>query len=149
MLGQPIFRSLERPEVEVVLARNVVARLAYSFHDRVDVEPIHYAWDDGVLFGRLGPGTKLRTLLHHPWVALEVDEVRGLYSWCSVVAKGTVYFLEDDGPPMARAEYARAVKALQRLDPRFFTDADPVPERGAIFRVQATEFSGREASQQP
>lgn len=71
----PTFRPLDRPEMEALLARNHVGRLAFSFHDRVDIEPIHYVYADGVLYARTSPGHKLTTLAHHRWVALEADEV--------------------------------------------------------------------------
>ena len=38
----PTFRALTAAECEKVLSRNHVARLAFSFHDRVDIEPVHY-----------------------------------------------------------------------------------------------------------
>ena len=76
--GTPVFRALERRECEAVLARNRVGRLAFSFHDRVDIEPIHYVYADGVLYGRTAPGSKLTTIEHHRWVAFEVDDVEGL-----------------------------------------------------------------------
>ncbi len=139
----PEFRALAAGEVEEVLARNRVARLAFSFKDRVDVAPIHYVYEDGAVYGRTAPGTKLETLHHHPWVALEVDEVGGLFDWRSVVVKGTIYFLHAEGAPHDEAAWHRAITVLRRLDPRFFTDDDPVPDRSVAFRLRIEEMSGR------
>lgn len=57
--------------------RNRVGRLAFSFRDRVDIEPLHYVFRGGWLYGRPSPGSKLQTLRHNPWVAFEVDEIDG------------------------------------------------------------------------
>ena len=35
----PMFRDLDATEATALLARNHVARIAYGFHDRVDIEP--------------------------------------------------------------------------------------------------------------
>jgi hypothetical protein len=33
----PVFRQLSRDECEQILGRNQVGRIAFSFHDRVDI----------------------------------------------------------------------------------------------------------------
>jgi nitroimidazol reductase NimA-like FMN-containing flavoprotein (pyridoxamine 5'-phosphate oxidase superfamily) len=48
-LDQPSLRILARDEAGTVLARNHVGRMAFSLHDRVDIEPIHYVYDTGWL----------------------------------------------------------------------------------------------------
>jgi len=85
---RPVFRELDRGEIEEILARNNVGRLAFSLHDRVDIEPINYVFDSGWIYGRTSHGTKLSTIAHHRWVAFEVDEVHGIFQWSSVVIKG-------------------------------------------------------------
>ena len=50
--AEPHFHDLSRDEAVAILMRNEVGRLAYSFHDSVDIRPIHYVYDDGWLFGR-------------------------------------------------------------------------------------------------
>ena len=57
-------------------SRAHVGRLAFTFHDRVDIEPISHVYSEGWVYARTSPGTKLTTVKHHPWVAFEVDEVQ-------------------------------------------------------------------------
>jgi len=71
----PRFRELDRAECLAILQRHFVGRMAFARKDGVDIEPIHYVLDDGWLYGRTQPGTKLEALTHNRWVALEVDEV--------------------------------------------------------------------------
>ena len=40
--GEVSFREMTRDEIESMLLRNRVGRLAFSLHDRVDIQPIHY-----------------------------------------------------------------------------------------------------------
>lgn len=139
------FRDLSRDDCIALLERQRVGRLAYTFKDRVDVEPIAYVWDVDTLFMRTGPGIKLDTIKRNPWVALEVDDVRGLFDWESVVVKGTVYFLRAAGTEFDQATYQRGIRALRRIEPRFGTPDDPLGDRTMLFRIHVDTISGRAA----
>jgi nitroimidazol reductase NimA-like FMN-containing flavoprotein (pyridoxamine 5'-phosphate oxidase superfamily) len=142
-MNQPHFRDLSTDEARSLLARLTVGRVAFTLHDRVDIEPINYASDGDWIYGRTGAGMKLTTLLHNPWCALEADEVRGPLDWESVVAKGTFYLLDPEtGSPGA---YDRAVARLREILPGTFSEGDPVPQRDIIFGIYVNEISGREA----
>ena len=142
----PVFRDLTKEESESVLATNHVGRLAYSFHDKVDIRPIHYVFDERWLFGRTSPGDKLTTLQHHQWVAFEVDEISGPFDWKSVVAHGTFYRLENSGTDSDMKLFERGMAAVQRLSPEVFTASDPVPFRTELVGIALDSISGRSSS---
>ncbi|HEX6052289.1 MAG TPA: pyridoxamine 5'-phosphate oxidase family protein [Gemmatimonadaceae bacterium] len=142
---QVSFRDLDATESNRLLMRNHVGRIAYSFRDRVDIEPISYIYADGRIYIRTAPGSKLTTLSHAPWVAFEVDEVTGPHDWRSVVVHGTVYVLEDRGSEVARESYRRAVGHLRTLMPQAFGDSDPTPERTVVMQLHPDTITGREA----
>ncbi len=139
------FRDLEFNEIEAMLQAHQFGRLAFTFRDRVDIEPISYVYEDHWLYGRTEPGTKLTVLAHHPWVAFEIDDVRGPFDWRSVVLKGTVYFVERDGSDGLDEIFERTVRALRRLTPAALTDQDPTPGRLVLFRMHIDEMHGRAA----
>ena len=143
--GSPTFRDLTTTEMHDLLARNHVGRIAYSFHDRVDIEPISYVFGDGAFHMRTEPGSKLATLAHAPWAAFEVDEVEGPFDWRSVVAHGSVYVLEDGGTPEARMTYRAAVARLRELMPDALDENDPAPMRRVVLKLYPAELTGREA----
>lgn len=68
-------RDLSREETEAMIQRNRVGRLAFSLHDRVDIEPIHYIYERGWLYGRTSEGEKIAVVKHNQWIAFEIDEV--------------------------------------------------------------------------
>lgn len=139
----PQFVRLDEPEARAVLARNHVGRVAYSFRDRVDIEPIHYVVDGKWIYGRTSIGTKLATLAHHPWCAFEVDEVRDTFDWESVVVKGTFHLLDPQaGSP---DDYGRAVALLRQLVPGTLGADDPAPHRVVLFGIHIDEITGRAA----
>ena len=143
---RPTFFELTHDDAAALLERNHVGRLAFTFHDRVDIEPISYVFAEGSVYGRTAPGTKLSTLEHHPWVAFEVDEVQGLFDWESVVVRGTLYMIDPRAGERDREAHARAVAVLRTLDPAVLTRDDSAPDRLAIFQIFSDEITGRGAS---
>jgi uncharacterized protein len=141
----PRIEELSAEEITAILARNRVGRIAFSMHDRVDIQPIHYVYSQGWIYGRTSHGAKLAALGKNKWVAFEVDEVTSLFEWASVVVHGGVYVLEPDDSPEAHALFTRAIELLRRLLPTTFREDDPVPNRDVVFRVAVQESSGRRA----
>lgn len=141
----PIFRELSEAECLALLGRHHVGRLAFAHDGRVDIEPIHFVTWDGWIFGRTSAGAKLEALKHRPWVAFEVDEVRSIFDWKSIVVHGTIYFLPEDGAPIERQEFERAVDMLRAFMPQTLTSTDPVPWRSTVFGLHIAELSGRAA----
>lgn len=141
----PVFSTLADADARALLGRHRVGRIAFSFHDRVDIEPVHYVTDGDWIFGRTSAGTKLSTLAHRPWCAFEVDEVHGLFDWTSVVVKGSFHLLD----PEPAGHYQRAFDLLSALVPETFSPDDPVPHRTILFGIYVRELTGRAASTHP
>lgn len=138
----PIFGDLTATEARAFLATQHVARIAYTFHDRVDIEPIHLVADDDWLYGRTQPGTKLSTLSHHPWCAVEFDEIRGTFDWISVVVHGACYIIAPEHQPDI---YKLALRLLRTLVPQTLLQDDPAQHRTILFRIHISDISGKSA----
>jgi len=143
--GKPVFRMLSRDEAEAVLTRNHVGRVAFTFHSRVDLEPVSYVYADGWIYLRTSSGTKLSTVVHNRWVAFEVDEVDGMFDWRSTVVKGTVEVIPHEVASAQNPLYEQALALLRRHVPETFTSEDPVPFRQFVLRIHLDEVTGREA----
>jgi nitroimidazol reductase NimA-like FMN-containing flavoprotein (pyridoxamine 5'-phosphate oxidase superfamily) len=142
----PTFSVLDHGECLALLGRHDVGRLAYAFHDRVDIQPVHYVLSAGYLYGRTSVGSKLETIAHNRWVAFEVDEVRGPFDWASTVVHGAFYRLDlAAATPADRAVAERAAALLDGVVPNTLALGDPVPFRTVLFRVSIDEVSGRRA----
>jgi nitroimidazol reductase NimA-like FMN-containing flavoprotein (pyridoxamine 5'-phosphate oxidase superfamily) len=142
----PQFGALTPEQSAMILARHNVGRIAYAFHDRVGIEPIHYVYENGILHGRTSHGSKLDILAHRPWVAFEVDEVEGLFDWRSVEVQGTFDRVHDDGSPLERAAWEHSVALLSALVPGTMSASDPTAFRTVVFRIHVNEITGRQAS---
>ena len=141
--AQPVTRDLSDAEKEALLKRNQVGRIAFSFHDQVDVRPIHYVFDNGWLFGRTSAGNKLETLRHNQWVAFEVDEVDGPFDWRSVIVRGAFYRFDPDGNEFEARLYQRGLELIRKIVPETLTDRDPVPFRTELFGMKVDSATGR------
>ena len=142
----PVFRELRRDEIDALLGRNNVGRIAFTFHDRVDIEPINYVYSWGWLYGRTSKGAKLDTITHNKWVAFEVDEVKGLFDWQSVVVKGSFEIIDADTWTHHDPGFIRGLELLRSLLPETLQSNDPVPFRHTVFRIHVDEVRGREAN---
>src|ERR1700754_1199133 len=121
----PIPRTVNKPLTIVelsreaglrLLAEHTIGRIAFTFRDRVDIEPISYVYADGWIYARTSPGTKLTTVTHHPFVAFEIDEIVSRTDWRSVVVHGTIYFIDPERGEADRLLHAAAVEHLRSID---------------------------------
>ena len=147
--NRPRFYELTPGEALALLERQHIGRLAFTFHDRVDIEPISYVFADGWVWGRTSAGNKLTTVLHHPWVAFEVDDIKSRFDWQSVVVHGTAYFLDPDRGEKEREAYSAGVRHLRELDTAVLTPDDPTPSRTTLFRIFADNITTRAATTAP
>ena len=146
----PHFRDLTRAEIDAILKRNMVGRIAFVMGRHVDMEPIHFVYDaPDWIYIRTSFGTKVASVEHHPWVALEVDEVEDIFRWRSVVVHGAVHLLNPDKRPTDKDPHARAIELLRNIIPETLTAEDPVPERNVLLRVHIDEIRGRGAAPGP
>lgn len=146
MTREPAFRELSREECIDVLMSNNIGRLAFSFHDSVDIRPINYVYDNDWIFGRTSPSEKLVTMRHNQWVVFEVDEITAPLNWISVIARGSLYTTDPGGSAQDVIFHNRAVAGIRTQEPHAFTDEDPTHFRTEIFAIHVDSLTGRSSS---
>jgi uncharacterized protein len=144
---KPIFETLDRNACERILERNHVGRIAYARANRIDIEPVHYVYADGWIYGGTSEGTKMDMTGYNWWpVVFEVDEVEDLFSWRSVVVHGGFYAIHEKDAEARAEEWRRGIGMVRRLIPEAFSGDDPVGTRKVLFRIAVQEISGRAAT---
>lgn len=147
--GDVLIRDLDRATIDDILQRNYVGRIGYARGNQMDIQPVHYVYSDGWIYGRTSAGAKFRALgttAYNWWpVVFEVDEVEDLYRWRSVLVRGGFYILSRDGSGDETAAWEKGLELLRSLVPETLTDSDPVPSRTILFRIAVQEATGREA----
>jgi nitroimidazol reductase NimA-like FMN-containing flavoprotein (pyridoxamine 5'-phosphate oxidase superfamily) len=84
MMGQ-----LTAAEIEALLRDGCVGRIGCHAEGRTYVVPIAYAYDGESVIAHSADGLKIRTMRANPAICFEVDDIRGIDDWRSVVAWGT------------------------------------------------------------
>ncbi len=145
--GEISIRELDREEIDEILARNNVGRLAYARGNHIDIQPVHYVHADGWLYGRTSYGSKLKTLgttAYRWWpVVFQVDEVEDLFHWHSVVVRGGFYVLSKEGSEEEQAAWETGLELMRELVPTALREGDPTPMRTVLFRISVQEVTGR------
>ena len=140
-LMQGEIRELSRRDIDALLARHSVGRLAFTRNGEVDIVPINYVYAGGLLYGRTSPdGGLLKAGASDSGVAFEVDEIHSLRQWISVVARGTLHPISEQ---LEREEWLRTIGLMRRFSPEAFRAEDLSPERTELFRIVFHELNGR------
>ncbi|MFL5762175.1 MAG: pyridoxamine 5'-phosphate oxidase family protein [Thermomicrobiales bacterium] len=125
---------LHPDEIEEVLHRGHVGRLASLADGRPYVVPITYVYAGDAIYGHTMPGRKVAAMRADPHVGFEVDERDGT-NWRSVVAEGIYEELHEE------AERRTALRLMAGSAPSVAPTND-VPS-GVVFRIRLAEKSGR------
>ena len=142
----PRILEMKRRDAEVVLARNNIGRCAFLGDGRVELVPVHYVFQNGVIIGRTALGSKYATWLTRSAIVFEVDESSGLFDWSSVIVRGNLTLLHPRGSEAERLAFEDGVRAFRALVPDAFTERDPTPQRSIVFAVAPQEITGRQST---
>ena len=83
MLGK-----LNEKEIDRLLKEQVVGRIACQLKGEIYLVPINYVYRDGYVYSHSGEGRKIRMMRGNPHVCFEIDDIRSVFQWQSVIAKG-------------------------------------------------------------
>ena len=102
-------REMPLSECEEMLLASRVGRIGVRSEAGVYIVPVAFAFAEGAIFGHSAPGKKMALLRLWPHVGFQVDEVRGVTDWRSVLVQGKWHELtEEAGKGHARAVLLRA-----------------------------------------
>jgi nitroimidazol reductase NimA-like FMN-containing flavoprotein (pyridoxamine 5'-phosphate oxidase superfamily) len=139
------FRDLDPAEIELVLEKERVIRIAFNADGEQFLVPIFYTRFEGALCGLTTPGRKTRLGEANPEVAFHVDSTfaTGPWEWASVSGQGTFAHVPEPrefGPFAAQlsAKLADAPPWAQELLQARFAKLGVY-----AWRITPSELSGR------
>jgi uncharacterized protein len=144
MLGE-----LRADEIERVLAEETVARLGCHVDGRTYVVPVTYCYDGGALLAHSREGLKLQMMRRNPDVCVEVDRMRSLSNWESVIAWGRFEELHGPAAMTALRKLVQHVMPMIHSETSLPSHAEHPHGLGAgvfdatVFRIVLTEKTGR------
>jgi uncharacterized protein len=124
-------------EIDTMLARHRVGRLACSANDRPYVAPINYRYDGQCVVAYSMVGRKITVLREQPLACFEIDEITPGTGWRSVVAEGVYEELTDE---KSRREALNLLNLCENgIVGRSLNADGPL----VLFRIRLHEKSGR------
>jgi nitroimidazol reductase NimA-like FMN-containing flavoprotein (pyridoxamine 5'-phosphate oxidase superfamily) len=138
---QGMLGELTAAEIEVLLRDSRVGRLGCHAEGRTYVVPVAYAYDGECVVAHSADGLKVRTMRANPDVCFEVDDIRGIDDWRSVIAWGTYEELWgrslDDAVKLLRERFAALPSNASAHPGRHELD------RTVVYRLRLATKTGR------
>ena len=145
-----MIEELAAGQIEQVLHEQVIGRIGCHARGRTYVVPITYVYADGAIVGHTGAGLKVEMMRENPNVCFEVEDLRHLPRWSSVIAQGRYEELEGDAAERALQQLvARLGASPPARDARpgqgagVWETASHVERPGVVFRIVLEEKTGR------
>lgn len=113
MLGE-----LTSEEIENILTTNVVGRLGCSTQQKIYVVPVTYIYDGEFIIGHTVEGMKVNMLRQNPECCFEVDVMKDMANWKSVIAWGTFEELTGEDAALAKEKLIKNLASDMPTDPR-------------------------------
>jgi nitroimidazol reductase NimA-like FMN-containing flavoprotein (pyridoxamine 5'-phosphate oxidase superfamily) len=87
--------KLSSEEIEDLLHKQVVGRLGCHYEDVTYVVPISYVYDGKYIYCHSYEGKKIKIMRKNPRICFQVDEMKDMGNWKSVIAWGDFEELVD------------------------------------------------------
>ncbi|HYJ37156.1 MAG TPA: pyridoxamine 5'-phosphate oxidase family protein [Chitinophagaceae bacterium] len=142
-------------QIEEVLRSQLVGRIGCHSGQNIYVVPISYAYDGNYIYAHTFEGMKINIMRSNPHVCFEVDSLKDLSEWKSVIAWGEFQELTEE------TERINGLKILMERNLPILSSSTmhisphwPFPPKeiskieGIVFRIRLKEKSGRFESNQ-
>ena len=144
--------KLTKEQIQEVLRQNVLGRIGCNDGERTYVVPVNYVYDGKFIIGHSTEGLKIRMMRKNPQVCFEVDEMKNLENWKSIIAWGEYQELTDE-----RDRYYAMKLFVDRMMHLKISETAIPPEispirvhprspgnvKPVIYRIVINEISGR------
>jgi len=140
--------ELTAAEIEQVLRAEVLGHLGCIADGWPYVVPINYVYEGGSIYANGSEGMKLRAMREHPEVCFEVEQIRGMANWRTVIAQGRFEELLQDereraidilSMRLARIETSASARLVQQNDVYRREEF----HRPVLFGIRVQSLSGR------
>jgi len=91
-----VIGELAPSQIEQLLHEQVIGRIGCHARGRTYVVPLTYVYDGRSIFGHTGRGLKVDMMRANPEVCFEVEDLRHLPQWASVIVYGRYEELAGD-----------------------------------------------------
>jgi uncharacterized protein len=142
--------NLDNKQIRNLLAGEIIGRIGCYTGERIYVVPISYAFDGNDIYAHTYEGLKTEAMRSHPHVCFEVDDVRNMTNWQSVIAWGRFEELTDETErkKAIRILLNRTLPVISSITTHLgttwpFNGDEPEAIDGIFFRIRLEEMTGK------
>jgi nitroimidazol reductase NimA-like FMN-containing flavoprotein (pyridoxamine 5'-phosphate oxidase superfamily) len=138
-------------QIDQVLQRQLVGRIACAFENIPYIVPVTYTFDGKSIYGHSQLGKKIEWMRKNPRVCFEVEETDNLANWRTVIIEGTfeelasteeknyaLHLLKEKFAPLPTGEAAKELHSGPK--PPLVVEKKA---RAILFKINPTEKTGR------
>ena len=142
--------NLSSDAIEILLKSQLIGHLGCYSNDSVYVVPISYAYDGQYIYCHSREGMKVQMMRKNPKVCFQVEEMKNMANWKSVIARGKFEELETgrERKVAIHTLLNRALPILSSITTHLgkewpFTPEDIKEINGIVFRIKIENKTGR------
>lgn len=141
--------ALNKQQIEDLLSKQMIGRIACHNEDIVYLLPISYAYEQDAIYARGFEGMKLDIMRKNPNVCFEADDIIDMANWQSVIAWGNFEELKNEERENAlRILLHRHLPLSSSITTHLgkawpFSEHDLEEITGIVFRINLTKKTGR------
>ena len=141
--------ELNEQQMEDLLQKEVIGRIACHYDNFIYLIPTSYAYDGRSIYAHSLEGTKLAVMRKNPEVCFEVDDVMDMANWRSVIAWGNFEELKDENRSQAlklllQRQLPLNFSSTTHLGNAWpFTKSDLDDIDGVVYRITLVKKTGR------
>ena len=148
-----MIKQLSSTEIDELLSKQIVGRIGCCYENEIYVVPISYAYEDNALYCHSFEGKKMEMMRKNAKICFQVDEMKDMGNWKSVIAWGDFEELADS------EERNKALRILLQRPLPFISSitthlgetwpfTSPTEEElnkipGIVFRILITQKTGK------
>jgi nitroimidazol reductase NimA-like FMN-containing flavoprotein (pyridoxamine 5'-phosphate oxidase superfamily) len=140
-------RELTDAQITELLERTAYGHLACCRNNEPYVVPVHFAYDDGVIYVYTTQGKKYEIIRENPRVCLQAEEVTDNEHWRSVIVDGEAAEITD------AEERQRAMALITKINPTLtpavsvrWMDSWVRENIAVIYRIYPLRMTGRRSA---
>lgn len=121
-----MLRELDHTQIEALLTDQVTGRIGCHSKDVIYIVPVNYVYDGVNIYCHSAKGMKIDLMRENPGVCFEVDNIKDITNWQSVIAWGKFEEITE-----AKEKQQILQKLIDRIKP-FMIDDSVTWEHGFV-----------------
>ncbi len=90
-----MLRELSEQQIENLLKKELTGRIGCQSAGTVYIVPVHYVYEEGKIYCHSAKGMKIDMMRENPEVCFEVENIKDITNWQTVIAWGTFEEITD------------------------------------------------------